>query len=61
MSQLTQMELETLRHLISEEQLAMSKYRAYSESCQDSSMKSQFQQLAQTSEQDYQKLMGFLS
>lgn len=61
MSQLTQMELETLRHLIGEEQLAMTKYRAYSESCQDTSLKNQFQQLARTAEQDYQSLMNFLS
>ena len=61
MPQLTQMDLDSLRHLISCQETAMNKYQWYAENCQDQSLKNQFQQLAQTAQQDYKKLLGFLS
>jgi hypothetical protein len=59
--QLTQMELEHLRHLIGGHDLAAKKYGVYAEQCQDLELKQKFQQAAQDAQNSYQKLLTFLN
>ncbi|AOY76157.1 hypothetical protein [Clostridium formicaceticum] len=60
MAQLTQMELQDLRHLISNHQMMVSKLNTYAQQCQDQQVKQMFQQGAQSAQSNAQKLMTFL-
>lgn len=61
MANLTEMELQELRHLVGEELLAQSKDQFYAQSCNDAQLKAQFQKGAQQHQQNAQKLMQFLN
>ena len=61
MAQLTQMELQNLKHLIGDETLAAVKYNTYAQSCSDQQLKSHFQKAAMAAQQNCQQLMQFLS
>lgn len=59
-SQLTQLELSNLRHLIGGHETVANKLEAYAQSCQDSQLKDILQRDAQQARATQQKLMGFL-
>jgi len=61
MSQLNQMELQNLRHLIGSHETAAQKLDAYAQSCTDPQIKQMFQKSAQDARGAKQKLMSFLS
>lgn len=58
---LTQQELQNLRHLIGSHELAEKKLNSFAESCTDPQIKQMFQQSAKSSSQTRQKLMSFLA
>ncbi|WP_251860173.1 DUF1657 domain-containing protein [Clostridium sp. Marseille-Q2269] len=58
--QLTQLELQNLRHLIGSHETACKKLNTYAQQAQDSQVKQMFQQSAQDAENTKQKLMGYL-
>ncbi|SDN01401.1 hypothetical protein [Acetanaerobacterium elongatum] len=60
MSQLTQVELQNLRHLIGSHDTAYQKMQAYAQQCSDPQMKAYFEKSAQDAQQTKQQLMGFL-
>lgn len=60
MSQLNQMELQNLRHLISNHQTVTMKLNDYAQQCQDPNIKQMFQQGAQSAQKNAQQLMTFL-
>ncbi|SNR94607.1 Coat F domain-containing protein [Anaerovirgula multivorans] len=60
MAQLNQLELQNLRHLISNHQMMVSKLNTYAQQCQDQQVKQMFQQSAQSAQGAAQKLMTFL-
>lgn len=57
---LTQQELQNLRHLISSHELAEKKFNSFAEACTDPQLKQMFQQSAKSASQTRQKLMSFL-
>lgn len=61
MSQLNQMELQNLRHIIGCHDVAAQKLETYSQSITDPQIKQMFQQSAQSARSAKQKLMSFLS
>ncbi|MTI94405.1 MAG: hypothetical protein FH749_02800 [Firmicutes bacterium] len=61
MSQLNQLELQNLRHLIGSHDTAAQKLEAYAQSCNDPQIKQMFQQSAQSARSAKQKLVSFLS
>lgn len=61
MSQLNQMELQNLRHLIGSHETACQKLQAYAQQSTDPQIKSFFQKSAQGAEQTKQQLMNFLN
>lgn len=61
MAQLNQLELQNLRHLISNHQMMVSKLNTYAQQCQDQQVKQMLQQSAQSAQGATQKLMTFLS
>lgn len=61
MSQLNQMELQNLRHIIGCHDLAAQKLESYSQSITDPQIKQMFQQSAQSARNSKQKLMSFLT
>lgn len=61
MSQLNQMELQNVRHLIGSHETAAQKLEAYAQSITDPQIKQMFQQSAQDARSAKQKLMSFLS
>lgn len=61
MSQLNQMELQNLRHIIGCHDVAAQKLEAYAQSANDPQFKQMFQQSAQSARGAKQKLMSFLS
>jgi len=61
MSQLNQMELQNLRHIIGCHEVSAQKLEAYSQSINDPQIKQMFQQSAQSARGAKQKLMSFLS
>lgn len=61
MSQLNQMELQNLRHIIGCHEVTAQKLEAYAESLSDPQFKQMFQQSAQSARSAKQKLMTFLS
>lgn len=60
MSQLTQVELQNLRHLIGSHDTASQKMQAYAQQCSDPQFKAFFEKSAQDAQQTKQQLMGFL-
>ena len=60
MSQLNQMELQNLRHLISSHDLAYQKMQAYSQQATDPQVKAFFEKSAKDAQDTKQKLMSFL-
>lgn len=61
MSQLNQMELQNLRHIIGCHDVAAQKLDTYSQSINDPQIKQMFQQSAQSARDAKQKLMSFLN
>jgi len=58
--QLTGMELQLLRELCTQEQVAVAKLQDYVRRCQDADLKGFLQQLAQTQQQHLRNFAGFL-
>ena len=61
MADLTQVELQNLRHLIGAQETAYQKFNSYAESCVDPQIKQLFTKSAQDSLNTKQKLMTFLN
>lgn len=57
---LTQMELQNLRHLISDHATSEKKLHFYASQCQDAQIKQFFEQCAQSAADTRNKLMSFL-
>lgn len=60
MTQLNQMELQNLRHLIGAHETAYQKLSTYAQQCTDPQVKQLFQKSAQDAQNTKQKLMTFL-
>jgi hypothetical protein len=60
MSQLNQIELQNLRHLIGEHETAFQKMQTYAEQATDPQVKAYFQKSAQDAQNTKQQLMSFL-
>ncbi len=60
MPQLTQVELQNLRHLIGGHETVANKLEAYAQNCNDPQLKQMFQQDAAAARNSKQKLMAFL-
>lgn len=58
--QLTQLELENLRHLIGGHGTVVNKLESYAQSCQDPQLKQMLERDAQQARATQQRLMGFL-
>jgi len=58
--QITQMELQNLRELISSHELVAQKFKDYANQCNDAQIKQMLQQSAQNAENTKQKLLSFL-
>ena len=61
MSQLNQMELQSLRHLIGAHDTAIQKMQTYAQQSVDPQVKSYFEKSAQDAQQTKQKLISMLS
>lgn len=61
MSQLNQMELQNLRHLIGAHETAYQKMQSYAQQATDPQVKSYFEKSAQSAMSTKQKLITFLS
>ncbi len=61
MSQLNQIELQNLRHLIGAHDTACEKMKTYAQQCNDPQVKQYFEKSAQDAQQTKQQLMSFLS
>ncbi|MPM97721.1 hypothetical protein SDC9_144898 [bioreactor metagenome] len=61
MSQLNQLELQNLRHLIGAHETAYQKMQTYAQQCNDQQVKSYFEKSAQDAQKTKQQLMSFLS
>lgn len=57
---LTQMELQNIRHLVGSHATAEKKLRFYAQQCQDAQLKQMFEQSAQSACDTRKKLMSFL-
>lgn len=60
MSQLNQIELQNLRHLIGSHETAYQKMQAYAEQATDPQVKAYFQKSAQDAQNTKQQLLSFL-
>ena len=60
MSQLNQMELQHLRHMIGGHETVANKLDAYAQQCNDAQLKKMFQDDAAAARSSKQKLMSFL-
>lgn len=61
MTQLNQLELQNLRHLIGSHETAYQKLSAYAQQATDPQVKQMFEKSAQDAKNTKQKLMSFLS
>ncbi len=61
MSQLNQMELQNLRHMIGAHDTASQKMQTYAQQATDPQVKSYFEKSAQSAQSTKQKLISFLS
>ena len=60
MAQLSELDVQNLRHLIGGSETCHAKFSAYAEEATDSQIKQYFQQAAQSAKENKQQLMGFL-
>ena len=60
MSQLSELDVQNLRHMIGGTQTCEAKYSAYAEAASDKQVKQYFQQAVQSAKEKRQQLMGFL-
>lgn len=60
MSNISEMELQNLRHLLLASELEEQKYKAYAESAQDTQVKQFFQKSAQSATQNKQQFLQYL-
>ncbi|NLK70257.1 MAG: hypothetical protein GX286_02290 [Clostridiales bacterium] len=61
MSQLSQVELQSLRHLISSHENSAQKFETYAQQSTDPQIRSYFEKAAREAQQTKQKLMSFLN
>ncbi|HHX56606.1 MAG TPA: hypothetical protein GX710_01155 [Clostridiales bacterium] len=61
MSQLSQVELQSLRHLISSHETSSQKLETYAQQSTDPQIRSYFEKSARDAQQTKQKLMSFLN
>lgn len=61
MSQLNQVELQNLRHLIGAHQMSCQKMQSYAQEAQDPQVKSYFEKSATDAQKTMQQLMTFLN
>ena len=61
MSQLNQMELQNLRHLIGAHETSYQKMQTYAQQATDSEVRSYFEKSAQSAQSTKQKLLSFLN
>jgi hypothetical protein len=61
MSNLTQMELNTIKELVAAEDLNAKKFQLYAQNCQDTQLQSLFNQEAQQAFSNSKTLLNFLS
>ena len=60
MSDLSELDVQNLRHLIGGSETCHAKFTAYAEQATDTQVKQYFQQAAQSAKENKQQLMGFL-
>ena len=60
MSDLSELDVQNLRHLIGRSENCHAKFTAYAEQATDTQVKQYFQQAAQSAKENKQQLMGFL-
>ncbi len=60
MSELSELDVQNLRHLIGGHETCQDKFTAYAEQATDPKIKQYFQQAAQSAKENKQQLMGFL-
>ena len=60
MSDLSELDVQNLRHLIGGSETCHAKFTAYAEQATDTHVKQYFQQAAQSAKENKQQLMGFL-
>ena len=60
MSDLSDLDVQNLRHLIGGSETCHAKFTAYAEQATDTQVKQYFQQAAQSAKENKQQLMGFL-
>ena len=61
MSQLNQMELQNLRHLIGAQETSYKKMQTYAQQATDSQVRDYFEKSAQSAQNTKQKLLSFLN
>jgi hypothetical protein len=61
MTNITQMELNTIKELVANEDVNAKKFQLYAQNCQDSQLQSLFNQEAQQAFSNTKTLMNFLS
>lgn len=61
MSELSELDVQNLRHLIGGSETCHAKFSAYAEQAKDREVKQYFQQAAQSAKENKQQLMGFLN
>ena len=61
MSQLNQMELQNLRHLIGAQETSYNKMQTYAQQATDSQVRDYFEKSAQSAQNTKQKLLSFLN
>ncbi len=61
MSQLNQMELQNLRHLIGAQETSYKKMQTYAQQANDSQVRDYFEKSAQSAQNTKQKLLSFLN
>lgn len=60
MSELSELDVQNLRHLIGGSEICCDKFTAYAEQATDPQIKQYFQQAARSAKENKQQLMGFL-
>ncbi len=60
MSELSELDVQNLRHLIGGSETCQAKFSAYAEQATDQQVKQYFQQAAQSAKENKHQLMGFL-
>ncbi len=61
MTQLNQLEIQNLRHLVGSHETAYQKLSQYAQQCHDPQIKRMFEQSAQDAQNTKQKLLSFLN